>query len=1232
MTSSLFPRLFTPVYAAALLSVVLMQGLLWVTESSSLKITKIPKRDRMDLAMQHEFDLTRDPATMSIPRERLWNAINYAEQLRAASQVGKVAGALSINWTERGPSNVGGRTRAIMVDLNDPTYKTVFSAGVGGGLWKTSDITVAAPVWTPVNDLFSNIAITAICQHPTTRNIIYFGTGEGWFNADAIRGDGIWKSTDGGLTFTQLAATAGLANFRYVNRMIIHPPTGDVYAATNGGLFRSQNGGTTWTEVLGNGNGSTVDFIGDVDLAADNAIIAATGSIFSGADGVYRSPNGNAGTFTKLNTGANGFPTTGFERIEIAAAPSNAAVIYALTMSAATYGVGGIYKTTNSGATWTSCTLPTDADPGIAGEFTRGQAWYDLTIGVDPNDPNTVLVGGIDLFKSTNSGTTWTQLCHWYGGFGYQNVHADQHAIVFQPGSSNVIYFGNDGGIYRTANAGTTIDFKSYNYNITQFYACAMNPAIGSNQFMAGAQDNGTQQYSVPGINTTIEVTGGDGAYCHIDQSDPNYQFSSYVYNNIYRSTDGGGSFASIRANNNGSFINPSDFDDTNNNFYASYTAGNYTRLLNAHASTTWNNIAIAAFNAGRVTAVKVAPVTAHRVFFGLNNGRVVRVDNANAATPTATHINAGAGMPTSASISCIEVEKDDDNHLLVTYSNYGVNSVWETKNGGTTWTSVEGNLPDMPIRWSLFNPSDSSEALLATEVGIWSTDELNGGATVWGPSNSGLANVRTDMLQLRSSDNMIIAATHGRGLYSTDHFSPARADFSADRFVIYTGKGIQFTNGSVKATSWAWNFGDGFTSILSNPAHSYNTPGVYTVSLSINGGGGALTNTKTAYITVLPNRGTPYTIAAGGNFDTNPNDFAGDYTGGTRWQRGNSAVAGKNSTRSGSSAWVTNLTGNYTDNAYCLLYTPNYNFSAAGTYTLNFYRKNNFEIAYDGFRVEYSLNKGDSWTILGTTGAGWYDFANGGGGTAFPVGEPFFNSTQSAFTLATRNVSFLAGNPNVAFRFVFRSDGVVTTPGVALDDFEIIGPSNIPLPVTMGSFTGKAEETTNLLEWTTLSELNNDGFFVQRSAEGNQFEEIGFTKGIGNSTLANNYVFRDENPLQQLLSYYRLRQIDYNGAEKYSKTIAIKRGNEGSGSILVFPMPFKDHINILFRSEKNHIANLKIYNLKGQVVYEQQIITESALFRLPLERDKFESGVYLLSIEEAGVVYSTKLIRSSTN
>lgn len=1183
----------------------------------AIHIRKIPKRDRMDLAMRQEYELTRDPATGEVPRERLWQAIAMAEDLRAQMVQGKVAGALSMNWTERGPSNVGGRTRAILVDLADPSRKTIFSAGVGGGVWKTTDITAPVTAWTSVNDLFANIAVTAMCQSPLSPSTLYFGTGEGWFNADAIRGDGIWKSTDGGTTFTQLASTANNASFRFINRMVVHPVTGDVYAATSGGLFRSQNGGSTWTEVLGAGLGSSVDFMADIDIAADNAIIVSTGRYFSGADGVYRSTTGNAGTFSKLNNGSNGFPTTGFERVEIATAPSNAAVIYALTMNTAGE-IGGIYRTGNTGTSWTSCALPTDADPGIGADFTRGQAWYDLVVAVDPTNANTLLVGGIDLFKSTDAGNTWSQLSHWYGGFGFQEVHADQHAIVFEPGSSGKVYFGNDGGIYSSTTGGSIISFRSNNYNVTQFYACAINPGNSSNQFMAGAQDNGTQQFSAPGINSTLEVTGGDGAYCHIDQSDPAYQFTAYVYNNIYRSNDGGNSFTSIRGSNSGSFINPSDFDDANNNFYAAFTGGNYTRLLNAHTSTTWNDVAVSAFGGGQVTAVRVAPVTAHRVYFGLNNGRVVRVDNAN-GTPTASHINAGSAMPGSASVSCIEVETDDENHLVVTYSNYGVTSVWETRNGGSSWTSVEGNLPDMPVRWALFNPTDSSEVLLATEAGVWGTDELTGSATVWGPSNNGLANVRTNMLQLRSSDKIVIAATHGRGLYSTDVFAAASAEFVADRFVTYTGKPVNFTDGSVKALSWAWNFGDGGTSSLKNPAYTYNTPGVFTVSLSINGGGGALSNSKTAYITVLPNRGTPYTPAAGGNFDLSPNDFAGDGQGGTRWQRGNSAVAGKNGTRSGSSAWVTNLTGNYSDNALAQLYTPNFNFITTGTYTLRFYRKNNMEIGYDGFRVEYSLNKGDSWTGLGTTGANWYDFGNAGGGTAFPAGQAFFNATQSAYTLASRDVSFLAGNPNVAFRFVFRADESVAGPGVAIDDFEIVGPNNVPLPVTLGAFTGTYKGDYNLLKWTTLSESRNEGFFVERAADGKNFYELGFVEGAGNSTRVLNYSFRDEKLLPQTVAYYRLRQIDKDGTLAYSRSIAIRQREAGDQGLSVFPVPVGDQLNILLKDGGTRVADIRIYTLSGTLCWQQRISIEGVLYTLPGAATGIAAGVYLLRVEEDG-------------
>ncbi|HMT29594.1 MAG TPA: PKD domain-containing protein, partial [Bacteroidia bacterium] len=583
---------------------------------------------------------------------------------------------------------------------------------------------------------------------------------------------------------------------------------------------------------------------------------------------------------------------------------------------------------------------------GIGADFTRGQGWYDLIGTVDPNNSNTLFVGGVDIFKTTNGGNSWQQISHWYGGFGFQEVHADQHAIIFEPGNSNVIYFGNDGGIQRTANGTATIPTitsKSDNYNVTQFYACAMNPTAYSSQFIAGAQDNGSQQYSSLGINSTVEVTGGDGCFTHIDQDQPQYQFTSYVYNNYYRSTNTGASFNGIPGNNNGSFVNPTDYDNVNNNLYACFGNGNYYVILNAPVSNTFTTVTVAAFNSGKVTHVSCSPNTANRVFFGLNNGRIVKVDNAHTTTPTAVNIT-GAGMPTGT-VSCIAIENGNDNHLLATYSNYGLNSVWETTNGGTTWTSVEGNLPDMPIRWALFNPNNSAQAIVATELGVWSTDLLNGGATAWAPSNTGMANVRTDMLQIRTSDKLVIAATHGRGLFSSDVFADPYPDFVSDRRITYTGKPVTFTDASYKSTSWSWNFGDATTASVKNPVKMYSTPGLYTVTLQINGSA-LLQRTKVAYIQVLPNRGIPYNPAAGGNFDVNALDFGAETFSGTPFERGTSAIAGKNGTFSGSNAWVSGLTAaTYQDNTDARLWTPNYNFTAPGTYTLKFYRKNIFEI-----------------------------------------------------------------------------------------------------------------------------------------------------------------------------------------------------------------------------------------------------------------------------------------------
>ncbi len=1182
---------------------------------SAYKKGRIPLKDRIDLAILQEVEFTKDLSTNTVPRERLKAALLYAQSLRQQNPTNRVAGAIpGMIWQERGPKNVGGRTRAIMIDPNDATRKTVWSAGVGGGLWKTTDITLTAPAWAPVNDMFNNIAITTMAFNPVNPLIMYFGTGEGFFNADAIRGDGIWKTTDGGASWAQLAATVATANFQYIQKIVVHPVTGHVYAGTRNGLFRSVDAGLTWTKVLGTGVGAADNRVADVEIGADNSIYVAIG-IFT-TDGVYKSATGAAGSWTKLNTGTNGFATTGFNRIELACAPSNANTLYAITASTATNGVFRILESNDGGLNWTQRTNPVDADPGIGNDFTRGQAWYDLTAAVDPNNASTVYVGGVDLFKSTNAGSTWQQISHWYGGYGFQEVHADQHAILFEPGNSSVIYFGNDGGIYRTENGTASIPSiitKSENYNVTQFYACAMNPTAYSSQFLAGAQDNGSQQYNSLGINATVEVTGGDGCFNHIDQNQPQYQFTSYVYNNFYRSTNTGATFGGITNSNTGYFVNPTDYDDANNNLYASKAAGDYYVILNAPANNAFTTVAVAAFNNGRVTHISVSPNTSNRVFFGINNGRVVLVDNAHTTTPTATNIT-GAGMP-SGTVSCIAVQNGNDNHLLVTYSNYGSNSVWETTNGGFSWTSVEGNLPDMPVRWALFNPSISTQAILATEVGVWSTDLLSGAATVWGPSSNGLANVRTDMLQIRTSDKLVIAATHGRGLFSTDVFSDPYPDFVTDRRITYTGKPITFTDASYKSTSWSWNFGDATTASVKNPVKSYAAPGLYTVTLQINGSA-ALQRVKTSYIHVLPNEGIPYNPAAGGNFDVNPLDFGAETISGTPFERGVSAIGGKNGTFSGTNAWVSGLSAStYTSNTDARLWTPNYNFSAPGTYTMKFFRKNIFELGWDGFRVEYSLDKGDTWTPIGNVLANWYDFANNAGTTSFPLNQPYFNQTKASFTLCQYDVSSLAGNPNVAFRLRFKSDGSVNAAGVAVDDFEIIGPVNTPLPVELGDFIGKAQNDYNALRWVTFSEMNNNYFELERAADGVNFQSITSVKGNGTTSATSEYSY-DDYKIEARNYYYRLKQVDFNGDYKYSGVILVKRSETSSGTISnIFPNPFTDQLTVIFSSTVKTPVTISLFNLAGKEIVNRQVRSEGVHCTINFSNNQIATGTYLLKV-----------------
>lgn len=756
--------------------------------------------DGMQKAIFQEFLMTRDPSLNFVPAERMIEARKRMEEIDMATARSSNASSVnSLNWQERGPNNVGGRTRAILIDKNDATGNTVWAGGVSGGLWETTNFKTSA-TWTKVNDFFDNLVISCIAQDPSNPQNIYFGTGEGWFNFDAVRGLGIWKFD--GTNWGQLSSTNS-STFYYVEKIVVSS-SGNVFAATrNGGIQRSTDGGNSWTTVLSNGvNGGSTTRAADIEIASDGNIYCSLG-VFT-KDGIYRSSNQGT-SWTKIYTSA-----ADEDRIELACAPGNADLIYALIHGrngvdniAGTSDDDGIKKiisTSNASAvtpTWSTLTTPTWCDAGSASnDFTRNQAWYDLIAAVDPNNSQVIYIGGVDVLKSTDGGVTWSQATQWAGGCStLPHIHADIHSIQFFGSSSTQMLIGTDGGIFYTANAGTSFTSKDLGYNVTQYYGVAVAPGSGSNQMIAGAQDNGSHLFNSPGINTVSTVTGGDGGFCFIDQTNSAVWITSNPGSvfNLYRSN---GTPVGSTTDNNGRFVDPADYDDTLNVLYYGSDVGKYGRLVNAESGAAGFSVksVAAAMGTRQVSAVKVDPNNTATIWLGCSvpeaGGSIapnlVRVTNANGAAPSAIAF-AGPALPLNAYISSIDIESGNANHMLLTVSNYGVASVWESTDGGVSWNSLDNNgvnLPDMPVRWGRFIPNGytartSSTAavgggiLLATELGVWATTSINGTSTVWKSDNAGLANVRVDQLVLRASDKLVAAATHGRGVFTALLLNP---------------------------------------------------------------------------------------------------------------------------------------------------------------------------------------------------------------------------------------------------------------------------------------------------------------------------------------------------------------------------------------------------------------------------------------------------------------------------
>jgi hypothetical protein len=761
-----------------------------------------PSADRPDEAAFTEFMKTVDPVSQTVPAERRFSALDQTRDMMNLK-----GGTSALQW-ESQVADMGGRTRTIMFDPNDPDGVAMFACAVTGGLWYNTN-PLEGEDWKPVNDFWPNLSISSMCYDPGNPQIMYLGTGESEtaliiYRESSGRGNGLYCSKDGGKKWQLMASTAQWA---YVTDVEVRVESGlsVLYAGVvsgiykgighrstpSDGLYRSIDQGASWIQVLPNIPGTNTPFApSDICFSADRSriFVGTTYGINSGASDNDRS---GAACILFSDDGLSWTVNREYQqailqktevnlpgRVMITEAPSNPDILYAIIASgyptSIFYGYGCEYllKTTDKGQTWTGMNFP---------EGFATMAWFAFTIAVNPQNPDVVWLGGLDTWRSQDGGVNWSVMSGRTEGYeSAKYVHADIHQILHDPQNGRMLYVATDGGIFATGSSLSPDNVTFYeinkNYNTLQYYTCAISPFEGDQQFMGGMQDNGTLYYKPGDIPTvTDKLSGGDGAYCFFDQDNPARLVTCSQYSSIYVYENRSGQEPLLRTSvqaSLGVFINPMDYDWKNDRLYCNvcYFNGVSANQLGVGSISedviTGFNRDIGSHSQVPFTALKWTESVADggSVYLGTASGQIYRVDrpHLDGIAQDLTGENFPVGY-----ISNIETGQSADT-LLATFSNYGIPSVFISTNAGSSWTNIEGNLPDMPIRYGIFHPQSAHHVMLATETGIWTTTDALAQEVVWTPQVTGMANVRVDMIKVRPSDLLVLAATHGRGLFTT--------------------------------------------------------------------------------------------------------------------------------------------------------------------------------------------------------------------------------------------------------------------------------------------------------------------------------------------------------------------------------------------------------------------------------------------------------------------------------
>ncbi|RDC66346.1 FlgD immunoglobulin-like domain containing protein [Adhaeribacter pallidiroseus] len=800
-----------------------------------------------DARARYEFERLRNPFTNQIPENIRAKELSFSAKLPRnaallrAKNVNPAARTLIADWNQRGPFNVGGRTRALAIDVANESI--ILAGGVSGGMWRSTD---NGTTWVKTTEPTMLHSVTALAQdtRPGKTTTWYHASGELEGNSAAApsanyRGNGIYKSTDNGASWQILPSTqtTNATTFNNVFQWNWRLATNsantnqdELYAATIGGIQRSIDGGATWTNALGTNSAvQSNDYARYTDIAissqgiryATMSEVTTDGTGSSPEKGIFRSVNGTDWTdITPANFPAN------FERIVLDIAPANENVVYFL---AHTPGFGkfntSIWKYTyvsgngsGAGGTWENRSAGVPDFRTDIGDY-DSQGNYNMLIKVKPDNLNQVFIGGTNLYLSANGFATGGQT-RWVGGYledvnPYPNHHPDQHVLTFYPSNPNRLLSGHDGGLSRANNINTTdsIRYEDLNrgYITTQAHGIAINLNERNNEILGGFQDNGSWVTQVPEANAEwSDLLFGDGSFAAIATnswlvSAQEGYIIRYAFNN--NQFQGYAQINPIGVEGF-DFINPYLLDP--NNQYVMYLPKGDSLYRNSDISAipvstgdlntqtpNWRVInTLDASLARRITAVAVSKQPADIVYFGTENGKLFKLTNPAAANPTRTTIT-GTNFPPGY-IACITVNPNDANEVIVTFSNYGVISLFQTKDGGTTWAAVAGNLEQNPdgtgngpsTRWVTILPSTNADGqtkyFVGTSTGLYATANLQGAQTVWlKEGQTTIGDVPVDMVLSRAVDNLVAVGTHGNGVYTVNYNIDIENPASADQVVV---------------------------------------------------------------------------------------------------------------------------------------------------------------------------------------------------------------------------------------------------------------------------------------------------------------------------------------------------------------------------------------------------------------------------------------------------------------